>query len=130
MARRNGALTNATQVSQTFHLPKTVALPPGGLIQATAAGEATLAKLVLSHVGDAKTVADLFCGVGPFALRLAERARVSAVAQDAWWAEVVAKAVLIGGHPPHDIAAFDALVVAIDDVGVAFCDPVLAAIPA
>jgi 23S rRNA (uracil1939-C5)-methyltransferase len=29
-------------------------------------------------VGPAKTVADLFCGLGPFALRLAEAARVTA----------------------------------------------------
>ena len=56
----------------------TVALPPGAFLQATAEGEAVLARLVSEHVGNAKTVADLFCGVGPFALRLAERARVTA----------------------------------------------------
>jgi 23S rRNA (uracil1939-C5)-methyltransferase len=60
-----------------------VALPPGAFLQATAAGEATLARLVQTHVGDAKTVADLFCGVGPFALRLAERARIVAFDADA-----------------------------------------------
>ena len=32
-----------------------------------------------SHVGNAKSVADLFCGVGPFALRLAERARIARI---------------------------------------------------
>jgi 23S rRNA (uracil1939-C5)-methyltransferase len=47
-----------------------VALPPGSFLQATAAGEQTLARLVENHIGDAKLVADLFCGVGPFALRL------------------------------------------------------------
>ena len=36
---------------------------------------------MLAHAGAAKAVADLFAGVGPFALRLAERARV--VAADA-----------------------------------------------
>ena len=56
----------------------TVALPPGAFLQATAEGEATLARLVLASIArSAKTVADLFCGVGPFALRLAERARVA-----------------------------------------------------
>jgi len=60
-----------------------VALPPGAFLQATAAGEAALAKLALAHVGKAKRVADLFCGVGPFALRLAETARVSAADSDA-----------------------------------------------
>ena len=58
-----------------------VALPPGAFLQATEEGEATLARLVLAHAGAAKAVADLFAGVGPFALRLAERARI--VAADA-----------------------------------------------
>jgi 23S rRNA (uracil1939-C5)-methyltransferase len=60
-----------------------VALPPGVFLQATAAGEQTLARLVTGHVGNAKVVADLFCGIGPFALRLAERARIAAFDSDA-----------------------------------------------
>jgi len=60
-----------------------VSLPPGAFLQATAAGEQTLAKLVATHVGGAKLVADLFCGLGPFALRLAERVRVRAYDSDA-----------------------------------------------
>ena len=60
-----------------------IALPPGTFLQATAAGEAELARLVSVHVGKAQIVADLFCGVGPFALRLAERARIVAVDSDA-----------------------------------------------
>jgi 23S rRNA (uracil1939-C5)-methyltransferase len=59
-----------------------VALPPGAFLQATAQGEETLARLVLSHTGAAARVADLFAGVGPFALRLAERARVIAADSD------------------------------------------------
>jgi len=59
-----------------------VPLPPGAFLQATAAGEEALARLVAAHVGDARTVADLFCGVGPFALRLAERAKVTAADSD------------------------------------------------
>jgi 23S rRNA (uracil1939-C5)-methyltransferase len=60
-----------------------VVLPPGAFLQATAAGEAALAKLVLDHCGAAKSVGDLFAGVGPFALRLAESAKVMAADQDA-----------------------------------------------
>jgi 23S rRNA (uracil1939-C5)-methyltransferase len=60
-----------------------VTLPPGSFLQATAAGEETLAALVAERVGRAKLIADLFCGVGPFALRLARRARVSAFDSDA-----------------------------------------------
>ena len=55
-----------------------VPLPPGAFLQATAEGEAALARLVLGHVGAPKRVADLFAGIGTFALRLAEVARVSA----------------------------------------------------
>jgi 23S rRNA (uracil1939-C5)-methyltransferase len=60
-----------------------VTLPPGSFLQATVAGELALARLVQQHVGSAKVIADLFCGLGPFALRLAERARVMAFDADA-----------------------------------------------
>jgi 23S rRNA (uracil1939-C5)-methyltransferase len=59
-----------------------LALPPGAFLQATAAGEAALAVLVLEHCSDAKKIADLFAGLGPFALRLAEQSRVTAVDSD------------------------------------------------
>src|SRR4029077_8322840 len=57
-------------------------LPPGAFLQATAAGEAALARLVATHCAGARTVADLFCGGGPFACRLAERARIPAADND------------------------------------------------
>jgi 23S rRNA (uracil1939-C5)-methyltransferase len=60
-----------------------VTLPPGSFLQATVAGEETLAALVSGHCGRAKHIADLFCGVGPFALRLAAKSRVSAFDSDA-----------------------------------------------
>jgi 23S rRNA (uracil1939-C5)-methyltransferase len=60
----------------------TVTLPPAAFLQATAEGEAVLARLVLAACADAKYVADLFCGVGPFALRLATKARVLAIDDD------------------------------------------------
>ena len=60
-----------------------VALPPGAFLQATAEGEAALARLVIGHVGNAKQVADLFAGIGTFALRLAERTRVTAADSEA-----------------------------------------------
>ncbi|HLZ01913.1 MAG TPA: methyltransferase [Bradyrhizobium sp.] len=63
--------------------PAQVTLPPGSFLQATAAGEETLAALVEKHAGRARHIADLFCGVGPFALRLAKRSRVSAFDSDA-----------------------------------------------
>ena len=58
-------------------------MPPGSFLQATLAGEETLAALVLEHCRKAKHIADLFCGVGPFALRLAAKSRVAAFDSDA-----------------------------------------------
>jgi 23S rRNA (uracil1939-C5)-methyltransferase len=58
-------------------------LPPGSFLQATAAGEEALAALVSGHCKRARHIADLFCGVGPFALRLAARSRISAFDSDA-----------------------------------------------
>ncbi|HEX8666095.1 MAG TPA: TRAM domain-containing protein [Beijerinckiaceae bacterium] len=60
-----------------------VLAPPGGFLQATRAGEETLAALVTEACAGAKRVADLFSGCGPFALRLAERAEVLAADGDA-----------------------------------------------
>lgn len=58
--------------------------PPGAFLQATSAGEQTIAALVEKAIpSDARRVADLFCGLGAFALRLAGRARVLAVDGDA-----------------------------------------------
>jgi 23S rRNA (uracil1939-C5)-methyltransferase len=53
-------------------------VPPGGFLQATQAGEEAIATIVLAATQGAASVVDLFCGVGAFALRLAEKARVSA----------------------------------------------------
>lgn len=66
-----------------LHMGKAVVLPPpGGFLQATEAGEAALAALVLASLRKAKRVADLFCGVGPFALRIAEAHAVDAFDSD------------------------------------------------
>jgi 23S rRNA (uracil1939-C5)-methyltransferase len=75
----------------------TVALPPAVFLQSTAAGEAALARLVLAGCADSRSVADLFAGVGPFALRLAEAARVTAV--DADDAALVALRRAVDGTP-------------------------------
>src|SRR5262249_10183288 len=80
---RHGELV-AQRAAPTVRIGRaTVALPAGSFLQATALGEETLARHVLEHVDDAKAVADLFAGVGPFALRLAETARVLAADSDA-----------------------------------------------
>jgi len=55
-----------------------VELPPGGFLQATAQAEQAMADFVVEAAGGAARVADLFCGVGTFTFRLAERAQVMA----------------------------------------------------
>lgn len=56
---------------------------PGSFAQATLAAEHALSKLVIDGVGKARTIADLFSGVGTFALRLGRQANVHAVEGDA-----------------------------------------------
>jgi 23S rRNA (uracil1939-C5)-methyltransferase len=90
---RHGELVTQTAQPMLKVGRASVPLPAGAFLQATAEGEATLARLALAHAGKAKTVADLFCGVGPFALRLAETARVTAADNDAGAVEALKRAV-------------------------------------
>ncbi len=85
-----------------------VPLPPGSFLQATALGEATLAKLVTTHVGKAKRVIDLFAGIGTFALRLAETARVTAVDSEAGAVKAMERAAqMTSGLKPVEAVARD-----------------------
>lgn len=85
-----------------------VEVPVGSFLQATQAAEETLAELVISAVGKAKSVADLFCGVGPFALRLAEQAKVYAADSDKPATAALAKAVrFTKGLKPVTVQARD-----------------------
>jgi len=52
-------------------------------LQATIEAEEAMVSLVQAHLGKAKRVADLFCGVGTFALRIAEKSAVHAIENDA-----------------------------------------------
>lgn len=60
-----------------------VGLPPGAFLQATEAGEAALLALVKAALGPQKRLADLFCGLGTFALPLAAEAEILAYEGDA-----------------------------------------------
>lgn len=55
-----------------------VAVPPGAFLQATEHGEAVLLAAVKEMVGTPATLADLFAGLGTFALGVAPRAKVYA----------------------------------------------------
>jgi len=99
---------------------------PGGFLQATAAGEASLSRLVREAVAKAGRVADLFAGCGTFSLRLAEAAQVSAFESDEAAIQALIRAA---NHTPglkpvaaaardlfrrplleHELRAFDAVV--------------------
>lgn len=62
--------------------PAEVDLPIGSFLQATAEAETVLGDYVLEAAGKPKSIADLFCGIGPFALRLAQLAPVYAADSD------------------------------------------------
>lgn len=57
-------------------------LPPGSFLQATAEAEAMLARFAADALAGAKHAADLFCGLGPFALRLARQMKITAIDSD------------------------------------------------
>src|SRR5262249_44549776 len=105
---RHGELI-AQRATPTLMLGRArVALPPGCFLQATAAGEAALAGLVTEACGDAERIVDLFAGVGPLALRLAERARVvTAHADDEAMAALKRAADTTPGLKPVEVATRD-----------------------
>ncbi len=85
-----------------------VALPPGAFLQATAQAEEALARLVVEFIGKARRVADLFAGIGPFALRLAERSRVTAADSEAGAVDALRRAAAAAeGLKPVEAVARD-----------------------
>ena len=84
-----------------------VALPAGAFLQSTAEGERALQDRVLQIVGKAKTIADLFSGVGTFALALAHKAKVKAFEQDAPALTALATAAKASGLKPVTIEVRD-----------------------
>ncbi len=105
---RHGELIALTRTPTLRMGTATVPLPPAAFLQATAAGEAALARLVVTACSGAERVADLFSGIGPFGLRLAERARVVAVDDDDdALAALKRAAASTAGLKPLDVEARD-----------------------
>ena len=100
-----------------------VPFPPAGFLQATAEGEAALVAAVREGVGDARTVADLFAGLGTFALALPGKVYAAEGSRDALFALKAAAAR--AGRPvfpehrdlfrrpltPAELDRFDAIVI-------------------
>jgi 23S rRNA (uracil1939-C5)-methyltransferase len=103
-----------------------VAIPAGGFLQATRAGEDALVAKVLEWTEGSKHVADLFAGLGTFALRLKDTAQVTAIEADAAAVAAMKAAAdsLAGGKTltaitrdlyrapftPHEMKGIDAIV--------------------
>ncbi len=75
----NGELVGVSRTPRLHVGAYSVALAPESFLQPTAEGEAILQALVVEGVGNAKRVADLFSGLGTFALALAGKRTVHAV---------------------------------------------------
>jgi 23S rRNA (uracil1939-C5)-methyltransferase len=82
-----GGFARVTQSGETLYQthqpvvrfgPATVALPPGGFLQATPQAEAAMVGLAVDAVRGARRIADLFCGAGAFTFPLAQMAPVLA----------------------------------------------------
>ncbi len=76
-----------------------VPLPPAPFLQATREGEAALVAAVAEAIGKAPRVADLFCGLGTFALPLSQSARVFAVDAAGPAVAILAAAARAAGRP-------------------------------
>ncbi|MEM7547484.1 MAG: class I SAM-dependent RNA methyltransferase [Pseudomonadota bacterium] len=93
----NGEITAARRSAAQRFGTAEVTPPPGGFLQATREGEATLVAAATEALGKATRIADLFAGCGTFTLPLATSAEVHAVegakaltdALDAGWRRAV-----------------------------------------
>ena len=99
-------------------------VPVDGFLQATQPSEDAMAALVLAHLAKSKRIADLFCGAGTFALRLAHGRSVTAFESDAAALETLARSAAkaersVGTRvrdlaerpvPAKELDAFDGLV--------------------
>ena len=76
-----------------------VALPTGAFLQATPEGQAALTEAVMAAAAGASSVADLYCGVGTFALPLSAGARILAAEGDAAAADALKRAAHASRRP-------------------------------
>jgi 23S rRNA (uracil1939-C5)-methyltransferase len=78
----------------------TLTLPPGAFLQATLRAEEVLSHLACDVFRRARRVVDLFCGVGPFAIRLAAWSRVAAYDSDGLAVSALRRAAAVPGFKP------------------------------
>jgi 23S rRNA (uracil1939-C5)-methyltransferase len=78
----NGDVSAQSRVPTLKVGAASVQLPVQSFLQATAKGEESLVEQMRAPLKKSKIILDLFCGVGPFAFRLAENAKVHAIDLD------------------------------------------------
>ena len=84
----------------TFGAGKVV-LPPRSFLQATLAGEKILSNIVLEEVKGSSNIADLYCGLGPFSMRMAAFSPISSFDNDETSISALRKAVYnVQGQKP------------------------------
>lgn len=85
-----------------------VSPPPGAFLQASSEAETILAELVVSGIGKARRVADLFAGIGTLSFAIAKQCRVLAVDADTKLLEALTEAhQRSSGLKPIDILRRD-----------------------
>ncbi|MDE2445673.1 MAG: class I SAM-dependent RNA methyltransferase, partial [Alphaproteobacteria bacterium] len=78
----NGEIAAQLQVPAVAMGAAQIQLPINSFLQATATGENELVRLAREPLRKAKSILDLFCGVGPFTFRLAQNAKIHAIDLD------------------------------------------------
>jgi 23S rRNA (uracil1939-C5)-methyltransferase len=78
----NGEISAQLSVPAVVMGAAHVQLPINSFLQATASGEEELVRLTREPLRKAKSILDLFCGVGPFTFRLAENAKLHGIDLD------------------------------------------------
>ncbi|MEM6650394.1 MAG: hypothetical protein AAF603_09110 [Pseudomonadota bacterium] len=101
-----------------------ISLPPSGFLQATRSAQNFLQQIVYTGLADARHIADLFCGLGTFAIPLSKNTQVQAFDGEVRAITALQKAVGSTGRPllaskrdlfqrpllPDELATFDGAV--------------------
>ncbi len=95
-----------------------VVLPPGAFLQATVDGEEALVGAVREAVAGARRIADLFAGLGTFALALPAKIYAAEASRSAWLSLKSAQPALLAEHrdlyrrplSAKELSGFDAVV--------------------
>jgi 23S rRNA (uracil1939-C5)-methyltransferase len=124
LTRHGEIVTQLSEPALTIGSARVV-LPPGAFLQATQAGEEALADAVISTIRKTKHIADLFCGVGTFALRLAGHAKILAVDSEASAIAALSRAAKTPGLKPVETITRDLFRRPLVDAELKDCDTVV-----